>query len=86
MSDAGNKRLRRVSLTVKYPKPSPPPERWTLPPRVQLRKLMAAHSLKAHEVAYFVDLKPQTVRAYMCGSRAMPLGLIERIKRAVGDT
>lgn len=79
-STAGNKRLRRVSLPVKYPKPTPPPE----PAILQLRTLMRKHKLTTGEIAFVLDLKPQTIRAYLCGVRAIPAEHLDTIRRAAG--
>lgn len=72
-------RLGLIIAKMKYPKPSPPPE-----PRTILRKLMDEYQLKAPDVAYFLDVRPQTVRAYLCGARAIPDGHLNTVRRAVG--
>lgn len=81
---AGNKRPRNVSLPVKYPKPTPPPETRMVSRTVQLRKLVDKFGLKTDELAYLLGVKTQTVRAYLCGSREIPVERLEQVKRAVG--
>ena len=50
-----------------------------------LRRMMAAHGWRATQIARIFEVKPQTVRAWMCGTRVIPddklsdLMLTERI-------
>lgn len=49
----------------------------------RLRKIMEDHGLKAREVAAFLGVKPQTVRAYMCGARALSKRQIDKVQAAI---
>jgi predicted transcriptional regulator len=50
--------------------------------RRRLRKIMADRGLKAHQVAKTLGIKPQTVRAYMCGARGIPKHHWDRVQAA----
>lgn len=45
---------------------------------------MADRGLKAHEVAKVIGVRPQTVRAYMCGARALPKHHMAKVQAAYG--
>lgn len=51
------------------------------PAALHLRRLMRYHQLNARHVADHLGLKPQTVRAWLCGARSVPDRQFARIKR-----
>jgi hypothetical protein len=51
--------------------------------QTRLRRLMAKYELKAPEVAALLDIRPQTVRCYMCGIRQIPRRHLERLQRSI---
>jgi hypothetical protein len=51
----------------------------------ELRRLMALHELRAPEVAAILDVRPQTVRCYMCGLRTIPKRHLEALRRAISS-
>lgn len=55
------------------------PMRARVPSRFVLRALMHAYGLKSPDVAFLVNRQPQTVRAWLCGVRAIPSGAWKRI-------
>lgn len=49
------------------------------PSRFVLRALMRAYKLKAPDLAALLSYQPQTVRAWLCGSRRIPSSAWSRI-------
>jgi|JI9StandDraft_1071089.scaffolds.fasta_scaffold990355_2 DNA-binding transcriptional regulator YiaG len=50
--------------------------------RDELRRFMSTRGLKATEVAEIVERNPQTVRAWMCGTRNVPGHALKLLKLA----
>lgn len=50
--------------------------------RAELRRMMRAHDWNASDVANLVLRQPQTVRAWLCGTRNMPENAMRLLKLA----
>lgn len=51
--------------------------------RRHLRKIMADRGMKAVDIAKILGIRPQTVRAYMCGTRQLRKVDYEKVVSAI---